>query len=387
MSNEITDNEAVELATLERVIETGMKCFTEVGNALLTIRDSRLYRSEYTTFEAYCRERWGMSRPRAYQYIDAAATVSTMVDKGIDPPQSERQARPLAQLPPERQAEAWQAATETAKEERRKVTAKDVETQVEKRKEEKGEDKKPAPRASVAIAKAQEAIELLRGIPADDQRRTLRRRQGVLSNQRKIKEDEMGKEHFDAATHRYTIDGRPVPSVTTVLADILPVWQASEWHLQRGTAVHACAALIARGQAFEYDPVIDGQVAACRKWFRDFQAAGMIAEMQLYSRRYQYAGTLDLVGPIAGLITVLDWKATLTATVRYQLAAYALAYEEMTGIKASHGVGVELRDTGEYKMGKMISGSDFDRAKNEWLCILTAYKLRQKHQPKGQDNE
>lgn len=134
MSNEITDTEAAELATLERVIETGMKSFTEVGNALLAIRDSRLYRAEYTTFEGYCRERWGMARRTAYQYIDAAEVVEN-VRNCAQIPQTESQARPLAQLPPERQAEAWQAATETAKEEGRKVTAKDVESQVEKRKE------------------------------------------------------------------------------------------------------------------------------------------------------------------------------------------------------------------------------------------------------------
>jgi hypothetical protein len=35
---------AVRLIELESVIETGIKTFVEVGNALLEIRDSKLYR-------------------------------------------------------------------------------------------------------------------------------------------------------------------------------------------------------------------------------------------------------------------------------------------------------------------------------------------------------
>jgi hypothetical protein len=47
-----------------------------------------------------------MSRPRAYQLIESASTVSTIVDKGHPPPATESQARPLAKLPAEEQAEA-----------------------------------------------------------------------------------------------------------------------------------------------------------------------------------------------------------------------------------------------------------------------------------------
>ena len=93
----------------------GRRIFFSVGNALLTIRDGKLYRASLAcdgkrvgTFEEYCQERWNISRPRAYQLIGAAEAVSTMVDKGIEPPATERQARPLAKLPPADQPAAWQ---------------------------------------------------------------------------------------------------------------------------------------------------------------------------------------------------------------------------------------------------------------------------------------
>lgn len=121
------------MTAYERTIESGLQTFVEVGAALSAIRDSKLYRAGHGTFEEYCRERWGMSRPRAYQLIESASTVSTLVDKGIEPPQSERQARPLAKLPAEEQAPAWEEANEAAQAESREVTAKDVERAVSRR--------------------------------------------------------------------------------------------------------------------------------------------------------------------------------------------------------------------------------------------------------------
>jgi len=94
---------------LESVIDAGMQTFVHVGNALLEIRNSRLYRLEYDTFEDYCRERWGFKRSYAYELIDAADTMANL--SGIpDTPKSVSQLRPLTILEPEQQREAWQRA-------------------------------------------------------------------------------------------------------------------------------------------------------------------------------------------------------------------------------------------------------------------------------------
>jgi len=114
------------LAECEATIKQGLANFIEVGNALMRIREGKLYRQEYKTFEAYCLEKWGMSRMRASQLISAAGVMEN-VNHGLQKPTSERQARPLAGLEPEQQKEVWMSATEKAKEENRKVTARDVE--------------------------------------------------------------------------------------------------------------------------------------------------------------------------------------------------------------------------------------------------------------------
>lgn len=121
--------ETIELGDCEAVIERGLRTFRDVGNALLRIRDARLYRARHSTFEAYCRERWGMSRPRAYQMIEAAGVVGQLSTNVDILPANEAQARLLARLQPEQQAPAWQRAIETAPE--GKITAAHVRRVVE----------------------------------------------------------------------------------------------------------------------------------------------------------------------------------------------------------------------------------------------------------------
>ena len=60
------------LAENEAIIERGLKTFVELGNALLAIRDGKLYKDGYSTFEEYCEGRWQLKERQAYFYIDAA---------------------------------------------------------------------------------------------------------------------------------------------------------------------------------------------------------------------------------------------------------------------------------------------------------------------------
>jgi hypothetical protein len=80
-----------------------------VGTALLQIRDERLYRATHATFEEYCRQRWQWSRIHVHRQIEAARVAENLVPMGTKPT-SERQVRPLTQLEPEEQKEAWQEA-------------------------------------------------------------------------------------------------------------------------------------------------------------------------------------------------------------------------------------------------------------------------------------
>ena len=85
------------LAALEAIIERGMQAFIEVGHALRTIRDTRMYREQrYKTFDEYCRARWHWSKTHANRQIQAAQAAETMTPMGVIPA-NERQARQMRQ--------------------------------------------------------------------------------------------------------------------------------------------------------------------------------------------------------------------------------------------------------------------------------------------------
>ena len=47
-----------------------------VGTALMEIRENRLYRSEFKTFEEYCQSKWGFSRQFANKTIESSGIAS-----------------------------------------------------------------------------------------------------------------------------------------------------------------------------------------------------------------------------------------------------------------------------------------------------------------------
>lgn len=128
MTGTLVDPETGEvvptLESCEAVIERGLATFVEVGNALLTIRDRRLYRQSHDTFEDYCRERWGFVASRARQLIGAAESVTAVTVGGGPAPKNEAQARELA--PVKDYPEVAAAAMRRAAEKSPTPTARDI---------------------------------------------------------------------------------------------------------------------------------------------------------------------------------------------------------------------------------------------------------------------
>ena len=106
--------ESQRLTQLETDIGEGLKTFMKVGTALLEIRDARLYRQDYNTFEEYCQERWNLSKTHSNRLIAASEVVQNLTPIGVILPTVESQVRPLTQFAPEEQTVVWQRATETA---------------------------------------------------------------------------------------------------------------------------------------------------------------------------------------------------------------------------------------------------------------------------------
>lgn len=113
----LSQSEEARLQVLIGQVEEGQRELdrgaVRIGNALIEIRESKLYRT-YGTLEEFGRSRFGYERRRLYGLINFAEVRKTLSDANFSQlPECERHARPLSGLPPEQQVEAWGRVTET----------------------------------------------------------------------------------------------------------------------------------------------------------------------------------------------------------------------------------------------------------------------------------
>src|SRR6187399_1513443 len=68
----LSDDEGIDYLACETVIETGWRGGLDIGLAFARIRDGRLYRVEFETFDDYCRQKWQYRRDYVDRIISAA---------------------------------------------------------------------------------------------------------------------------------------------------------------------------------------------------------------------------------------------------------------------------------------------------------------------------
>lgn len=165
----------------------------------------------------------------------------------------------------------------------------------------------------------------------------------------------MNKLTLEPEQHIYTVEKRVVPGVTSILQDnfgVKPYW--SEWHAQKGTAVHQAIALLVKGELDweSVDDRIKGRIEAFERFLRETGYEVLESEVSLFSSRYQFAGTLDLVVTDGAVNPILvDIKPpSAEPIVDLQLAAYSLLLEEEGTHKIKRAACVCLKDNGYYSM-------------------------------------
>ena len=99
MKNQLSTQEQADLTKLEKVVAAGQQTFVEVGLALSEIRERKLYRLDFNTFEEYCQNRWHWTRRRVSQLIIASAVVQGLPENLGTTVPNEGTAREIARLP------------------------------------------------------------------------------------------------------------------------------------------------------------------------------------------------------------------------------------------------------------------------------------------------
>lgn len=103
----LTRQEQKAFKNLESIVATGWEAFVHVGNALSQIRDKQLYRTDFSTFEEYCHQRWHLGKAHAYRLIGAAEVIEDLSPIGDKLPTHEFQVRPLLGLSKEKRVHVW----------------------------------------------------------------------------------------------------------------------------------------------------------------------------------------------------------------------------------------------------------------------------------------
>ena len=166
---------------------------------------------------------------------------------------------------------------------------------------------------------------------------------------------------FDEATHTYTLDGKVLPSVTTVLKplysfDGIPP-EVVERKRQIGKAVHKAIELDLADDlnAASLAPEVAPYFAAWVRFKVEFRPESQGGGSEVRVHTASYAGTVDLItGRVGhGDTWVIDFKtsAQVGPVVALQTAAYAHAAHEMGAVP--HGpkrAALHLLPTGRYKL-------------------------------------
>lgn len=164
---------SANLQELEGVIRGGLQRFLDVGACLAEIRDRKLYLDlRFTSFEGYCRDRWGIGRVYAHYQIQAAKFVQelctvapdadafTLVNTAL----TERVVRELLRLEPAQARELWEEIVGTYP--ARLITANLVAAEVAKRVQ-----VQPAPPAPLRARQLRSLADQLEanGLPEDEE--------------------------------------------------------------------------------------------------------------------------------------------------------------------------------------------------------------------------
>jgi hypothetical protein len=119
----LTAAEKSRLAELESVVETHLETFLTVGRALAQIRNERLYRTEYPSWETYCTKRWGFNYGHANDLVRSTQVAEGLLascagpggDAALPADLSADALRPLQKLEPELQSACWRLASRIGK--------------------------------------------------------------------------------------------------------------------------------------------------------------------------------------------------------------------------------------------------------------------------------
>jgi hypothetical protein len=162
---------------------------------------------------------------------------------------------------------------------------------------------------------------------------------------------------FEEEGHIYKVDGRIIPSTTQILKEFVRIELYGEVYYVDiytgaairadyfeaagafGRAFHKCFYYLVSGQGLDKNllhPTLLPCLLQLERWMAEYHPKPIICEEPLYSRQYDYCGTLDFYGYLKGIKKrrfLVDLKTGLFNMAGPQTASYEQLVRENTGYK------------------------------------------------------
>jgi hypothetical protein len=110
MTDKLTTVEAAQLQRHEAVIKAGKNAWMAVGHSLSAIKEARLYREDYNSWDEYLKLKWGWSRQRFAQVEGSRTVLKELPEKLATSVDNERAARELGKVPKEKRESVLEKA-------------------------------------------------------------------------------------------------------------------------------------------------------------------------------------------------------------------------------------------------------------------------------------
>lgn len=185
---------------------------------------------------------------------------------------------------------------------------------------------------------------------------------------------------FDAASHTYTLDGKVVPGVTSILKPLIDLSgipkDVLEAKRQLGTDVHLACQLLNDQDLDEesIEPQVRGYLTAYQRFLVESGAKVMASEMRVHEPAVNFAGTLDLILHYRGVGWVVDIKSSIATPISTgpQTAAYLRAVHAHDAT-IGHRAALRLRPDGKYRFDPLQNPNDW----SAFVACLTIHRFKE----------
>lgn len=178
---------------------------------------------------------------------------------------------------------------------------------------------------------------------------------------------------FNSKTHTYRVNGRKLTSVTQAIKDNFgePPWY-NDYNAAKGIALHQAIHFYNMGTLDQrtLNKEIRGKFEAYKLFRAQTRFQVIDSEIQLYSKKYNFAGTIDIAGEPwdSSNLTIIDIKSSIEPKVEIQLGGYSILYSEHRGRVVNRAAALELKNDGSYNIKWF---KDLKRARRIFLATLT----------------